>query len=285
MKNNQLIKLLGITLLSAVAISAFNQDANAESIDTTGKVKFEGPTGPTDPEGPFALIKPGTYDEWITIPKGEGKQTTKGDFRFTFVPNFDFGTVTVSSTDKYHNLKHSIPYQSFNPDEKNWYDKDDGRTVKHLPTFLQVENLRGTNVEYKVSVKASQFVNEDGKKLDNTTIQIKDFLTRNNLLDKDTPNTNAKDILAGPGLDPDKYLSLRSDADIQIMNTVKTKGKETDGSASSLIFFDDYKLTEDYDDAEIAKNESVRLFVPAADAPTVGKTYTSDVIWTLEDTM
>ena len=296
MKNTKLMTVLGLSLISTVALVAVSQEVDAvESTTTQGRVSFKEPGNPTDPDGPFALIKPGTYDEWITIKKDEGKQTLDGKFRFSFVPNFDFGTVEVSSTDSYHNLQHSIPYQSYDPvtDKKMFDETDTSRDIKYLPPFLQVVNLRGTNQEYKVSVKAGKFIGSKsgqptGGELENTSIQIKDFLTRNNVLNQNNLNGSADSILEGPKaamLNAQGYLNLRSDTDLLIMNTKKGEEKKTDGSASSLVFQKDYDLGKDYPADVIKTSDSVRLFVPASDTPTIGVNYTADVTWTLEDTI
>lgn len=295
MKKNKLFTVLGISLASVAVFSGMTQKVNAESTNTEGRVSFKEPDNPTDPEGPFALIKPGEYDKWITIKKGEGKQTLDGKFRFSFVPNFDFGTVEVSSTDSYHNLQKSIPYQSYDPvtDKKMFDENDATRDIKYLPPFIQVVNLRGTNAEYKVSVKAGKFIGSKagvpaGGQLENTSIQIKDFLSRNNVLNQNNLNGSADSILEGPKdslLDADKYLNLRSDTNLLIMNTKSGEGKKTDGSASSLVFQKDYDLATDYKAELIKTSDSVRLFVPASDAPTIGVDYTAVVTWTLEDTI
>lgn len=290
MKNAKLLVIVGLGLVSTVILG---EVAGAESVDTTtqGKVTFKEPEGPTNPDGPFALIKPGTYDEWITIKENEGKQTLDSKFRFAFVPNFDFGTVEVSSTDKYHNLQHSIPYQGYNPDTKNDFDAADvaNRPIKHLPPFLQVVNLKG-DAEYKVSVKAGKFKDATGtaRELDNTTIQIKDFLTKNNVLNKENPNGSADAILEAPDaslLASDGYLHLTDNSDLVIMKTKSGQGTKTAGSASSLVFQEGYDLGTDYTKEVVESSESVRLFVPASDAPQTGVNYTADVTWTLEDTI
>lgn len=168
------------------------------------------------------------------------------------------------------------------------FNENDGRDIKHLPPFIQVVNLRGTNAEYKVSVKAGKFIGKtNGKELENTTIQIKDFESRNNVLNQDNENASASSILEAPvaKLPTDGYLSLRSDDSLEIMKTVKGQGKKTDGSASSLVFQKNYDNTKDYETDFIKTSDSVRLFVPASDAPTIGEDYSADVTWTLEDTI
>ena len=281
MKKEKMILSLGISLLG---ITFFNPFVFAEVNSTNGEVTFEqadAPTGGTN--GPFSLIKPGTYNEWITIKTDSGVQTMDSQFRFTFLPNFDFGNVKISAVDQFASNKIAIPYQRFNLEKPNeTFDETKGE-VNYLPPFLQVMNLRGTESEFKVTVSAGKFSGESSGEthiLENTRIQIKDFVVHNNQLDKKNSVGDATTILK---VYDGEYLTLGDST--SILATVEGKGKDTDASVSSLVFQKGFSNTENYSDDVIAASDSVRLFIPASDTPKVDVNYSTTITWSLEDAL
>lgn len=287
MKKNYLFLALGLSLVSA---ACFGTTTLAADPETKGTVEFEKPTDP-DANGPFNIVKPGTYNEWISIPKTEGSITVDGEFGFSFVPNLNFGKVRVSPKDERHNLNQAIRYQDYK-DGKGFDADDQTRPVKYLPPFLQVINLRGSKEGYKVSVTASKFASAEAGvgELAHTSVELKDFTLRNNLLDR-TPDTSAAPIFDVPVGRPENqgYVSLVPEQKVQLMTTKDGKGAESDGSASSLVFADKYENNKAYPQffntatPEGSAYESIRLFVPASDAPQPKKVYNATLTWALEN--
>lgn len=285
MKNGKLFLVIGLGLVS---VTAFGHVASAAPVNgtTEGTVKFEKPEGPKE-EGPFNLVKPGTSEEWITIPKESGAVTLDATFGFSFIPNLDFGTVKVSPNDARHNLTKAIKYQDYDLTAKKGYDAADGtREVKYLPPFLQVINLRGNKQPYKVLVSASKFTSPN-KTLENTRLEVKDFNLRNNRLDKAQVDTDASSIFTIPTgeVANQGYITLKPDTEVELMKTKADKLKEADGSASSLVFGKEYSSVKKYTETVAADYDSVRLFVPAEDAPEAEQKYTSVLTWTLSDAL
>ncbi|HCM89362.1 MULTISPECIES: WxL domain-containing protein [Vagococcus] len=283
MKKNHAILALGLCLISATLVGTKTFAASGE---TNGKVEFEKPKDPNI-NGPFNIIKPGTYNQWITIPKSEGSITVDGEFGFSFVPNLNFGKVRISTKDERHNLNQPIKYQDYT--EGKDFDAEDGRKIKYLPPFLQVINLRGTKEAYQVSVTASKFASAEAGvgELTNTRIELKDFSLRNNLLDK-TTESDANSIFNTPvgEVDNQGYVSLIPDQKVSLMNTKEGKGSDSDGSSSSLVFAENYKNDKAYDqffntDSEASAYESIRLFVPSSDMPQPKKEYSATLKWEL----
>lgn len=291
MKNSKVIFALGLGIAS---IGIFSQTVSAEDAKTNGSVSFAKPDNP-DPNKPFTLVKPGTNNEWITIPKGVGSLTTDPTFGFSFIPSLNFGVTEVVTYDQYKFSETSIPYQSYDITKKDYFNEKDGRPVKYLPPFLQVVNLRGTSKPYQVGVKASKFTytGENGavlSTLENTAIEVKDFTLRNNLLDK-VADTDAVSILTANVSNGSNagYTRLRANETIDLMRTKEGKGKETDGSASSLVFANDYKSTKtDYPNLfnktkDKPDYESIRLFIPSGDTPEAERQYKATLTWELKD--
>lgn len=293
MNRNKLLLTIGLSLFT---VSALTLETSAEKIETNGTVNFKEPEKP-DPNKPFSLVKPGTYDEWITVPNSSGSISTDPLFGFAFVPNLEFGMVEVQTNNQYKNVISTIPYQSYDIDKKNGFDPNDQtRAIKYLPPFLQIVNLRGTDEEYRVSVVASKFKSKEAgapvHELENTRIEIKDFSTRNNQLDSGTPNTDAISILQTPigsSTTNDGYISLLPNDSTELMWTKKGSGKATDGSASSLVFAKEYSPDKVYpkelnvkDDASTSF-DSVRLYIPSKDVPKANKRYEATLVWNLEN--
>ena len=268
--------------LSLSFLSLTGMKTTSEATTTDGKINFTEGEGETS--GPIKVIKPGTEKEMITISESYGNRTS-GGLRFSFVPSFNFGEAEISVTDQVYYAK-TIPYVLSNPSSS--------QKEQYIPPFLQVINESGENHQFAVYAWASSFKGTSGHELVDSRIKLSNFSGRNTILDKGSkgnPNEGLGNVDAvGSGYL--KVPNLASMADKSV--TIPTKqsdasfifasndGDKTRGSASSVVFAENYDPKNMYGKEEIM--ESIALHVPATDKPKK-ELYHSTIAWELEDTI
>lgn len=254
--------LLGLVLCgTALLISplVLTEVANAEA-KTQGSVQFK--TQGDDSTGD--VILPGTEEE-VIFPE-TGNHST-GPLRFTHVPDFDFNVVEIESksvltnamTEKYRMLA-----------------TDPASLAKDISNFVQVEDVRGEQKDWSVTVSASPFTAADPKitPLEKTHIVLQEgklFNTRMTSAEIENAVTHTA-----------KGLTLTTEGKL-LMAT--TEGANTDSSKTSLVFNNAYSKDEP---AGGTTEKEGRLYNPGVQLQVVGTDekmkdvkYVSTITWTL----
>lgn len=252
---------LGGLLISTGALSTFAADHDGSGT-TTGKVDFE-EQGPGS-KGP--ITKPGTPNVIIEVPGGNH---TKGPLRLTFVPNFDFGTMEISSDTTWGNAK----YLDFN--------KQNETTTAKISHFAQVEDVRGGTTDgWSLKVSADKFKGRDAANrehiLDNSVVQFNEAKVFN------TRIANVGDVV--DFLTPSVTTVIPNDGAGSLALISTKAGQSTNSSKTSLVFNNDYTAEEAItEQAQIEKgNTGVQLKSIGDDNKVKGVTYVANLTWTLE---
>ncbi|MGX7417564.1 WxL domain-containing protein [Carnobacterium gallinarum] len=278
----KLTKVAVIALVASVGLTGLGLSAEAAttSADTTGKVQFK---APTDPSGP--TVKPDTPDEEITTDTGN---LTTGTLRMEHVPDFDFGSVFYRSG--------SQEFWAKNEGYKT------GAVQSYIPNFVQVTDERGAEADWNVSVSATVFTADKGtateKRLDNTSIQLREKKLTNNVYDYapfDLTGSGAETATRLEGFDVTSG-TIPTTGSLTIFGT--KAGANTEGSKSSIVFNTAYTEGTSYsapeDEVEVSgvidrkldgKNSGVVLVKPASDRALVGKEYVSTLTWTVSSSI
>lgn len=237
--------------------------ATFEETETTSTVKFK-PQG-DDSEG--EVTKPETPDEIIDPEEGG---STKGTLRLNHVPNFHFNTVEIKSeTAEFPALfeRYSKP----------------GETEKHnISHFIQVEDVRGKQADWKVKVSATEFIPSDAKNpvLKDSHIEFVQQKLSNTRL-------TAGEIKDKVATFTDRLVLGNDGNAVEVMAT-KT-GEHTDTSKTSLVLNKDYTASTPAAGAVTIEgkeyNPGVILKAVGSDQKVVDETYTAKLTWSIESTL
>ncbi|WP_143462392.1 WxL domain-containing protein [Levilactobacillus enshiensis] len=155
--------LAGALLLGSVAPVVANADGQHGT--TSNSITFNKPDATTDPADPD---NPGTK-----VPGGDhgGVTDPSGDLTFLYVsPKMQFGNVKGEAIPTTANAK------TYNPTVTNAASvqvEKDGAKTDNTNLVTEVQDTRGSNAGWTVSVSADQMVNKDGVVLKGATLGLK----------------------------------------------------------------------------------------------------------------
>ncbi|MBP1040079.1 WxL domain-containing protein [Vagococcus sp. BWB3-3] len=253
----------GMLLTTAILGAAF--EASAATVETQGDVIFKTQGDTSTGE----VTKPETEDEIIVpeIPNG-----SKGTLRVNHISDYHFGEIEIKS-------------DSYTVDAlmDRYVDKDDAtNTKKDISHYIQVEDVRGEQKGWTLSVKANPFTPEGGgKALEQTYIELTQAKLSNTRM-SGTDIAGAVNVFDGAA---SKNLTLGQS--VEIMST--KAGKNTDSSKTSLVFNESYTEANPAAGATSREGETgqynpgVKLHAIGTDEKLVGKTYVAKLEWTLAD--
>ncbi|MBP1040259.1 WxL domain-containing protein [Vagococcus sp. BWB3-3] len=258
-------KLVTGMLLATVILGAAGFEASAATVETKGDVIFK--TQGDDSTG--EVTKPETDDEII---KPVDPNNSKGTLRVNHISDYHFGEIEVKS-------------DSYTVDAlmDRYVDKDDAtETEKDISHYIQVEDVRGEQKGWTLSVKANPFTPQGGgKALEQTYIELTQAKLSNTRM-SGTEIVGAVNVFDGAA---SKNLTLGQS--VEIMST--KAGKNTDSSKTSLVFNTAYTEADPAAGASTRVGEDgkynpgVKLHAIGTDEKLVGKTYVSTLEWTLAD--
>lgn len=259
------VKLLSAAVLATTALgTALPVVANAAGplpYNTKAGVTFianDGPVNPVDPnkpEDPSNPVNPGGDDH---------QPGTNGPLSIDYVSDFDFGTQKITSTD-----------QTYNAKAQYYKDTADGQAALN-PTvlFAQVTDNRGNGAGWNLTVQQPKQLNNGTEDLAGAAISIKDMNT----------NTQSGSQVAKATAGANATLVPAGGAQV-VMNAAANAGQGTwvDRFGTDANNLADETGT-DANGADRKVDNAVTLFVPGAANKMVGAKYSTDLIWTLNDT-
>lgn len=270
MKKTKIITTLAVSTIVLASLAPVSL-ATSENTTTEGKLIFE-TVGPGD-EG--TVVKPDTEAE-IIVPEG-GNHTT-GPLRLTYVPDFDFGKVTLDSK----NITASAKFNTFKET-----DPVTGQAVgdlKEIAHFAQVEDIRGKKGDWELTVKATKFIpaKTTNKPLDHSHIVLTQGKLFNTTKQSDI-ETRVEKLALPTAIPNDNKTSML------VMKT--NPGQHTETSKTSVVFNNAYTAQDLVGGVPAPQpnkdrlNPGVQLKAYGTDEKAVDDTYTATLTWTLASTL
>jgi hypothetical protein len=219
--------------------------AEQQSVTTNGNIQFE----PNTTEKP--VIDPPIDTPQIIAPEVPAGVT--GPLTITYAPTMNFGSQEISNQDK--------EYSMIAEKQKS----ADGATDIPYVSFVQVQDTRGTNDGWTLSVTPSEFTNADTK---NKTLKGAQITLTDTKLKYSSEKESAPSI-------PKQEMALTPGTATKVMTADKGKGAGT----SSAYWGNQEELSNAKD--SIVRNHAIKLSVP-------GKTvkdavnYSASLTWKLE---
>lgn len=252
------------TIIFAGGIHVFAEEAEetektgeVRQITTNGQITFtpnnDAPNVELDPDGPEVEIPP------VVGPDGENN----GPLTIAYVPTMNFGSQIISSSDKHYNMVAERQQKAGTTGDTN--------KVPYV-SFVQVQDTRGTNEGWKLSVSLSEFEAKDTKNnvLKGAQIKLFDPQLRYSVNDAEQEPT-----IHANGLE----LIPNNDA-VPIMTAAAKKG----GGTSTATWGNQVALDKQVEaGAAVVENAAIQLFVPGTTAKDA-VTYRSTLTWKLEQT-
>ncbi|EOH97001.1 hypothetical protein UAY_02733 [Enterococcus moraviensis ATCC BAA-383] len=277
MKKIQVLSGLGACAIALTLFAGTSTTAQAAPLSETtdATVTFDENDGGVNP-GDNGLIIPGSPDENIYVPDGEGKSTT-GPLRFTNIPALKFGTVKIKSTGANYESQMSLYQKSLDGKVPPAAD-----AKLKIPHFVQVADERGGTGQFEVKVSATTFTSGT-KELKNSRIQLYNGEVRNSSLDMVSKDNDATALLETPALiAKNTPVTIPTEAANSISILKVKAGQSANASISSVVFSQGYTSDADYSD--VSTNPYVQLNVPQGEQPEK-ETYTATLTWELSDTI
>lgn len=245
------MKLLNLATVAALSATIFTGGATAfadeaREVETQGEVTFV----PNEDE--VTIVTPPVTDPDVVIPP---VVPSTGPLTIAYAPSMNFGVQPISNQDQTYSMLAEMQ------------ELADGSGQTPYVSFAQVQDTRGNNEGWTLSVTASEFTS-DTQNSELTGAQI-------NLLDP-TIEYNGNNAANAPTAHA-STLSLVPGAATTIMEAVVGQG----AGNSSIVWGNQAALTASTD-AEV-RNDAIQLFVPGTTAKDA-TTYTADLSWELTAT-
>lgn len=238
-------------------------ETTPKNVETTGTITF------TPAEGPSVVVPP--VEEPDVIPP-EIPDKTAGPLAIVHAPTLNFGKQEISVEDKTYEM------QAEQATTK-------GGDIIPYVSFVQVQDLRGTNAGWNLKVSLSAFKSEGTQ---NNTLKGAKLLFK-----EGTINYSGKEAIAGsePKLAYKEKLEIEPDKGSSYVMTAKSENVEKkqigEGAGlASLIWGNQEDLNSSYNgtnDLDKVVNESITLFVPGKTTKDAA-TYTATLTWELTNT-
>lgn len=259
------IVLSSVTLLT-LSILGGTLTADAQKVaevTTKGKIEFQKDENGDDggkTTDPGDKDKPGDGGE--VDPGDEGGGSSTGPLRFTYVPNLNFSTNKLNFGDQtFYPLFTEVTHSN--------------GTKVQAPNYFEVKDLRGGTDGWTVTLSNNGTLKATGA--DDVTVQfrVKDMSINSNsgMTGDRVPTVHFSSTT--------DYTTIGSSA-TTLVTADKTK-KQGYGSYS-VLFGDTTVKTTEADHGVADRNPAIQLFIPKGQIIETGKEYTTDLVWTLNDT-
>lgn len=258
------IAALSSTILAGGAVSVFANETR--EVKTDGEIQFR----PYDPE------EDGDGEEPIVIPPvdpEEGPEVeidpevpgTTGPLSIMKAATMNFGSQVISNQDQVYNMVAEMARLT-NPET-------DGPTHVPYVSFAQVQDLRGTNDGWDLTVSLSNFEsNTQNNVLTGAEIElVSGQIQYEGATTANTPSAHANGLKLLP-----------NGAARSVMTAEKGKG----AGASSVVWGNQKHLTDQFEadgfdpEKDVVENEAIRLSIPGSTTKDAA-TYTSTLTWEL----
>ncbi|KPG71767.1 WxL domain-containing protein [Enterococcus sp. RIT-PI-f] len=257
MKSHQIATAATITALALGSTQTIFAEETTEtelkSVQTQGTITFE------SPDGPSIIVPP--VEEPDIIP--EEPDETAGPLAIVHAPNLDFGTQEISVQDETYTMLAEKAKTK------------DGKEVPYV-SFVQVQDLRGSNAGWSLMVSLSDFTSDN---------------TQNNILKGAaltfTPGVlnYSGDDISKPGFVETLEIGAKSSNTVVIDAQTKVVEDKTVGEGAgvtSLVWGDQEKLNKAEPDEQVL-NDAITLFVPKTATKDAAE-YTATLTWELTST-
>lgn len=244
----KLVNLATIAALSATILAggatAFAEEAR--EVQTQGEVTFIPNT-----EEETVVIPPETEPEVLIPPL----VPSTGPLTIAYAPSMNFGVHPISNQDQTYSMLAEMQ------------ELADGSGQTPYVSFAQVQDTRGTNEGWTLSVTASEFTSStQNSELTGAQISLLNPIINyngNNAANAPTAHASTLNLVPGAA-------------------TTIMEAAEGQGAGSSSVVWGNQVALNDSTDAEVL-NDAIQLFVPGTTAKDA-TTYTADLSWELTAT-
>ena len=256
MKSHQFATAATITALALGSTQTIFAEETTEtelkSVQTQGTITFE------SPDGPSIIVPP--VEEPDIIPEEPDK--TAGPLAIVHAPNLDFGTQKISVQDETNTMLAEKAKTG------------DGKEVPYV-SFVQVQDLRGSNTGWSLKVSLSAFTSNT----QNNTLKGAALTFEPGVLNY------SGDEISKPSFEEEIKLSADSESQKVMDAVVKVVDEKTVGEGAgvtSLIWGDQEKLNKAEPDEQVL-NDAITLSVPKTATKDAAE-YTATLTWELTST-
>lgn len=256
MKSHQFATAATITALALGSTHTIFAEETTEttpkSVQTQGTITFESPGGPS------IVVPP--IEEPSIIPKEPDK--TAGPLAIVHAPNLDFGTQKISVQDETNTMLAEKAKTC------------DGEEVPYV-SFVQVQDLRGSNTGWSLKVSLSAFTSNT----QNNTLKGAELTFEPGVLNY------SGDEISKPSFEEEIKLSADSESQKVMDAVVKVVDEKTVGEGAgvtSLVWGNQKKLNATEPDKQVL-NGAITLFVPKTATKDAAE-YTATLTWELTST-
>lgn len=255
------IRLATIAALSTTILAGAATTVSAEEIrelETDGQVEFR-PAGEEDED--LVVIPP-------VDPDGGGPDVeidpeipgTTGPLSIVRAPYMNFGSQVISNQDKNYNMVAEMQ-------QLRGTEGDDNK-VPYV-SFAQVQDLRGSNAGWNVSVALSEFTsNTQNNVLTGAEINLFDpSIAYEGTNQENAPSAHEAELTLIPGTGA-----------VNVMSAAEGKG----ANVSSVVWGNQADLNAQFEDEDVetVENAAIQLFVPGSTAKDA-TTYEATLTWEL----
>ncbi|MEG1174865.1 WxL domain-containing protein [Carnobacterium sp.] len=244
----KLVNLVTVAALSATILAggATVFAKEERKVQTQGEVKFI-----PNIDEVAVVIPPETKPEVVIPPV----VPSTGPLTITYAPSMNFGEQSISNQDQTYNMLAEMQ------------ELTDGSGPTPYVSFAQVQDTRGNNEGWALSVTVSEFTSgtQNGTLTGAQLSLLNPAINYAGNTSSNAPTSHASTLSLVPG------------AATTIMEAVQGKGAGT----SSVVWGDQVALNNSTD-AEV-RNDAIQLFVPGTTAKDA-TTYTADLSWELTAT-
>ena len=243
-------KFIALTSATALSVTALLGGITAfagpvTKVDTEANITFVA----NEDEETVVIAPDGSPDVDIPAIVGPDGETNTGPLTIAFAPTLNFGQQAISN----HDARYYMIPETFK--------EVDGEEYLPVAAFAQVQDTRGTNAGWILSVTASEFTSDT----QNNVLKGAEISFLNSWLDypgdeENAPTISSTTIKLSPG-EP---------------TTILEAGNGQGAGASSIV----WGTQEAIDNHEEGLNTDVELFVPGTTAQDA-TTYTATLTWEL----
>lgn len=254
-------KFAATLALAAIALSGTTTVASAAKVSdatTNGSIEFlpssgGGDGGNTVDPGDKEVDNPDPEKEVTPQPPGE---TTDGPLRLTYVPHLNFGKNEMSAK----KADYFVEYQSV---------LENGKSVLRN-NYFEVEDLRGGTKGWNVSLANDSTFTAAGAENITAYLSVSDMSIQSN----SGQGSDKKPALLN-GVASTTYVDVK---DSQAVTLVSADGAAKQGYGNWSVRFGSVNTPQGN------RNAAIKLTVPAGQIIEADKQYTTDLVWSINDT-
>lgn len=247
-----LTTILGVTPILADELPSGDTNGQVRSTNTNGQIEFI-------PSNEDTIVIPPVEDgpgvEIPAIPGPEGESNT-GPLTIAYVPALDFGQQEITNEDARYPVIASL-YQVVGAEEG---------VVAPVRAFAQVQDTRGTNAGWDLSVSLTNFTSNT----QNNVLFGAQISFENSTLEHVGNDANQPDFINN------SFVLNPNTGATRIMAAAEGRG----AGASSIVWGNEANLLDQHENGEVVTNDAIQLFIPGSTS-TDATAYVADLNWIL----